>query len=129
MWATPIAVDNPTDPTIIEFPFSFTRPPGTHRPTEPTPSRSRARRTRRSNAEDGKDLVASGNDHVHTRRYHSAVDHGRRAVSGRTVQITFSTALDPSTVTLQNIFVIRQGSADDLAADGRKLLELHQPEQ
>ena len=39
-------------------------------------------------------------------------------LNGRTVQIQFSKALDPATVTLQNIFVLRKGSRADLAADG-----------
>ena len=56
---TPIAVDNPTDPTIVQFPISFTKPAGTLangslHVLDPEPG------SRPVVSEDGKDLVASG---------------------------------------------------------------------
>ncbi len=107
---TPIAVDNPTDPTIIQFPFSFTKPAGTlangaytlldPEPAEPRPSSPRTARTWSPSGTIAFTLadvtapVVTG-------------DHDQRPNGPD----QFSKALDPATVTLQNIFVIRQGSA------------------
>ena len=105
----PIAVDNPTDPTIVQFPFTFTKPAGTIangnytfsiQSTASTPVVS----------QDGKDLVPSAPvsftlDDV------TAPVVTNASTNDRLVTITFSKALDPSTVTKSNIFVIRQGSA------------------
>ncbi len=106
---TPIAVDNPTDPTIVQFPFSFTRPVGELANGSYTFSvQSLANAPVIS--EDGKDLVASGKT-TFTLADTTAPDVVATKASGRTVQIQFSKALDPATVTLANIFVIRQGGA------------------
>ncbi len=106
---TPIAVDNPTDPTIIQFPFSFTKPAGTlangaysfsiQSPTGATVV-----------SEDGKDLVPSGKISFTLADVTSPVVTST-SLNGRTVQIQFSKALDPGTVTLGNIFVIRKGNS------------------
>ena len=112
----PIAVDNPTVPTIVEFPISFTKPAGVAGQRQVHASRSRARPAARSSSEDGKDLVA-----IRPRsRSRSPTSPRRRSstptVNGRIVTIQFSKAIDPATVTLGNIFVIRQGRRGGVAA-------------
>ena len=106
---TPIAVDNPTVPTIVQFPFSFTKPAGTlangsytfsiqSPPGAPVVSK------------DGKDLVASGQDLVHARRRDRTgrhQHHGQRPNRSDSVQQGARPAPSPSA----NIFVIRKGGA------------------
>ena len=107
----PIAVDNPTDPTIIQWPFSFTKPVGTIAngsytfsiQSPPAPASPVV-------SQDGKDLVASGPIKF-TLADVTAPTITNTTVSGRTVSIKFSKAIDPATVTLQNFFVLRQGTA------------------
>ncbi len=61
-------------------------------------------------SEDGKDLVPSGPIKF-TLADTTAPVVTKTTINGRQVQITFSKALDPSTVTLANILVLRQGTA------------------
>ncbi|MFI5457180.1 MAG: Ig-like domain-containing protein [Isosphaerales bacterium] len=106
---TPIAVDNPTDPTIIQWPFSFTRPVGVLANGTYTFSiQSTANNPVVS--EDGKDLVPSGPISFKLADVTAPVIT-KTSVSGRAVSVTFSKAIDPATATLANILVIRQGSA------------------
>jgi hypothetical protein len=126
---TPIAVDNPTDPTIIQFPFSFTRAPGILANGSYTYSIQSPASGTTVTAEDGKTLVGSGPIKFTLADTTAPVVTGT-SESGRTVTISFSKALDPSTVTLSNIFVLRQGSAApgdylhyiDLNADPRTVI-------
>ena len=78
----PIAVDNPTDPTIVDFPISFTKIPGVDRQRRAIRSRSRARPAgRSSSSEDGKDLVGSRHHRLQPGRRHPAdrrQHHGQR---------------------------------------------------
>ncbi len=105
----PIAVDSATDPTIVDFPISFTKAPGVIANGAYTFSlQSPAGAI--VVAEDGKDLVASGPISF-TLADVTAPVITATSVSGRTVVIQFSKALDPSTVTLGNILVLRKGSA------------------
>src|SRR5271157_245500 len=104
---TPIAVDDPTYPTIIKFPFSFTRPQGTLAngsfsftvQSPPSPFGP-------ITSKDGKDLVASS---PVTFKLADVTSPRVAATSvfSRIVTITFSKAIDPSTITLANIFVQR----------------------
>ena len=105
----PIAVDNPTDPTIVDFPISFTKAAGliangTYTVSIQSPTGATVV------SEDGKDLVASGAI-AFTLADVTAPTITNTTVNGRTITITFSKALDPSTVTLGNIFVLRKGGA------------------
>jgi large repetitive protein len=108
----PIAVGNPTDPTIVEFPFSFTKPPGTIANGKYTFSiQSPAGALVVS--QDGKDLVASGPISF-TLADTTAPAITSTSEQGRSVTIVFSKALNPSTVTLQNIMVLRDGNNPNL---------------
>jgi len=107
---TPIAVDNPTDPTIIQWPFSFTKPAGTLANGAYTFSIQSPATGAPVVSEDGKDLVPSGPIKF-TLADVTAPVVTKTTTTGRQVAITFSKALDPTTVTLSNIFVIRQDGA------------------
>ena len=96
---TPIAVDNPTDPTIIQFPFSFTRSAGTRWPTGATPSRSRARPVNRSSSEGRQGPGALRSKITFTLADMTSPTITGTTFTGRTVSITFSKAVDPATVT------------------------------
>ncbi|HZW35120.1 MAG TPA: S8 family serine peptidase, partial [Isosphaeraceae bacterium] len=98
---TPVAVDNPTEPTIIQFPISFSKPVGTlangtysFEVTGPVIS------------EDDKALATYGPVSF-TLADTTAPRIVNTSESGRTVTITFDKALDPATVTLSNIYVMR----------------------
>ncbi len=106
----PIAVDNPTDPTIVQFPFTLVRPTGVLANGSYTFSIQSTATGPPVVSQDGKDLVPSGPIKF-TLNDTTAPVVTKTTIAGRTVTITFSKALDPSTVTLQNIFVLRQGSA------------------
>ena len=106
---TPIAVDNPTDPTIVQFPFSFTKPAGTLANGNYTYS-IQSPPGAIVVSQDGKDLVPSSKISF-TLADVTAPVVTSTTLNGRTVQIQFSKALDPSTVTLSNIFVIRKNGA------------------
>ncbi|MGP0069534.1 MAG: S8 family serine peptidase, partial [Isosphaeraceae bacterium] len=103
----PIAVDNATDPTIVDFPITATGvlANGDYSFSVQSPLNGTA-----VVAEDGKDLAASGVISFVLEDTTAPVITNT-AISGRTVTITFSKALDPSTVTLGNIMVLRKGSA------------------
>ncbi len=107
---TPIAVDNPTDPTIIQFPLSFNKPPGTLANGSYSFSIQSPPAGPVVTAEDGKTLVASGKISFTLADVTAPVVIGTK-LNGRTVQIQFSKALDPATVNLQDIFVIRKGTS------------------
>jgi large repetitive protein len=105
----PIAVDDPNFPTVVQFPFSFTKPAGTlangnYSFSVQSPPGALVV------SKDGKDLVPSSKI-TFTLADVTAPVVTSTALNGRTVQIQFSKALDPSTVTLQNIFVIRKNGA------------------
>jgi hypothetical protein len=103
----PIAVDNPTDPTIIQWPFSFSKPVGTIANGSYTFSVQSPATGAPVQSEDGKDLIPSGPIKF-TLADVTAPVVTKTSITGRQVQITFSKGLDPKTVTLSNIFVIRQ---------------------
>src|SRR5262249_40420591 len=93
----PIAVDNPNTPTIIQFPFSFSKPVGTLANGKYTfmiqgPVVSL----------DGKNLSPFGPVSF-TLADTTAPRVTGTAEGGRLVTITFDKALDPATVTLGNI--------------------------
>ena len=110
---TPIAVDNPTDPTIIQFPFSFSRSASASTANGSYTFSIQSPTSKPVESEDGKNLVASG-PITFTLADTTSPTITSTSVSGRTVSITFSKAVDPATVTgsegLANIFVVRQGS-------------------
>ncbi len=106
---TPIAVDNPTDPTIVHFPITFSKPAGTLANGKFTYA-IQSPTTETVTSKDGKVLVPSGPISF-TLADVTAPTIISTSESGRIVTVNFSKALDPSTVTLANIFVIRQGGA------------------
>ena len=97
---TPIAVDNATSPTIVQFPISFTKPPGTLANGSYTFSIQSPASGPVVQSTDGKDLVASGPIKF-TLADVTAPTVIATTTSGRIVTINFSKALDPNTVTLQ----------------------------
>ncbi|HEV3311148.1 MAG TPA: S8 family serine peptidase, partial [Chloroflexota bacterium] len=105
----PIAIDDPNFPTIVQFPFSFTKPAGTLANGNYTFSIQSPPGTLVV-SKDGKDLVPSSNISF-TLADVTAPVVTSTTLNGRSVQIQFSKALDPSTVNLSNIFVIRRGGA------------------
>ncbi len=104
----PIAVDNAIDPTIIQFPFSFTQAAGAPTANGSYTFSIQSPTNNPVVSEDGKDLVPSGPITFTLADTTSPTIIGT-TFTGRTVAITFSKALDPATVTLQNFFVLRQG--------------------
>ena len=100
---------NTNAPTIIDYPIILQKAAGiiadgkftfsVQDPTSGTPVVS----------EDGKGLVGSGPISF-TLADTTAPTIVNTTISGRTVQIKFSKALDPNTVTLGNIFVLREGT-------------------
>ena len=125
---TPIAVDNATSPTIVQFPISFTKPPGTLANGSYTFSIQSPAGGPVVQSTDGKDLVASGPIKF-TLADVTAPTIIATTTNGRIVTINFSKALDPKTVNSSDIFVIRQGAMPTLATDPGGCPRLHQPEQ
>ncbi len=101
----PIAVDNPIYPTIVDFPISFTKTTGTLANGAYTFSVQSPTGGTTVVSADGKDLVASGKISF-TLNDVTSPTIVNATVSGRTVTIQFSKALDPNSVTLGNIFVL-----------------------
>ncbi len=102
----PVAVDNPSDPTVVFFPFSFSysNPPittanGTYTFVVNGPIMS----------EDGKALVESS-PITFTLDDTTAPVITDTTLATRTVTIQFSKAMNPSTITLGNVYVERQGN-------------------
>jgi hypothetical protein len=106
---TPIAVDNPTDPTKISWPFSFTKPAGTLANGSYTFSIQSPSSGPPVTAQDGKELVPSGPIKFTLADITAPVINATN-IAGRQISITFSKALDPGTVKLSDIFVLRQGT-------------------
>jgi large repetitive protein len=105
----PIAIDDPNDPTIIQFPFSFVKTAGALANGSYTFSiQSPAGALVVS--KDGKDLVGSGPISF-TLADATLPDVIGTTFAGRSVSIQFSKALDPATINLSDIFVVRQGGA------------------
>ncbi len=118
---TPIAVDNPTDPHDHPVPVQLQPPASTPRPTGSYTFSIQSPTSGPVESEDGKNLVRQRADHVHAGRHHLADDHGDD-VSGRTVTITFSKAIDPATVTgptAGKCLCSPPGHHDDVAPDRR----------
>ena len=123
----PIAVDNPTDPTIVDFPISFTKAAGvlangtyTFSVQSPTSGTGVV-------AEDGKTLVGSS-PVTFTLADTTAPTIVNTAVSGRTVTITFSKALDPSTVTWATSSSSARGATRPGPRRRRPSRQLHRPQ-
>ena len=121
---TPIAVDNPTDPTIIQFPFSFTKPAGTLANGTYTFS-IQSPASNPVVSEDGKDLVPSGPITFTLADVTSPSSPTRRSAAGPS-RSRSARRIDPATVTLANIFVLRQGSATTWPPDRGDSRQLHQ---
>jgi hypothetical protein len=107
---TPIAVDNPTFPTVIQFPFSFNKPVGTlangtYSFTVQSPPSPFGPIT----SKDGKDLVASGLITFNLADVTSP-QVASTSTFARFVTITFTEAIDPATITLGNIYVSKDGT-------------------
>jgi large repetitive protein len=107
---TPVAVDDPNFPTVVQFPISFTKPAGTLANGAYSFTIQSLASAPPVMSKDGKDLVPSGKISF-TLADVTAPVVTATTLSGRTVQIQFSKALDPATVTLSNIFVIRKNGA------------------
>ena len=105
---TPIAVGNPLSPTSVQFPISFTRAAGAPTANGAYTFSIQSPASKPVQSADGKALVASGPFSFTLADTTSPTITGT-TFSGRTVSITFSKAIDPATVTLQNFFVLRQG--------------------
>ena len=108
---TPLAVDDPKFPTMVAFPFSFsyTNPPTTTANGKYTflvdgPIKSK----------DGKDLIPS-NPISFTLNDTTAPEVAGTSVFSRVVTIQFTKAMNPSTITLANLFVERTGKFDPTA--------------
>ena len=102
---TPQAVDNATFPTIVAFPYSFTdkNPPpatanGTYTYTVSGPIV----------AQDGKALVPSS-PITFTLADTTAPKVASTTLFTRTVTVQFSKGMNPATITLANVTVLRQG--------------------
>ena len=106
---TPIAVDNATTPTIVQFPISFTKPAGTLANGAYTFSIQSPASGPVVLSADGKSLIGSGAIKF-TLADVTAPTIINTTTNGRIVTIQFSKALDPKTVNLSDIFVIRQGT-------------------
>jgi hypothetical protein len=106
----PIAVDNPTDPTIVDFPISFTKAVGVLANGTYTFSIQSPTSGTGVVAEDGKTLVGSS-PITFTLADTTAPTIVNTAINGRTVSIQFSKAIDPATVNLNDILVLRKGGA------------------
>ena len=125
----PIAVDNPTDPTIVDFPISFTKAAGVTGQRQLHVHGPEPGQRHRSSSEDGKDLVAVRPDHLHPRRH----DRARRSPTPRSAAgPSRSSSARRSTrprSTLGNIFVLRKGGAAAWPPNAGDLSQLHQPQQ
>ncbi len=106
----PIAVDNPTDPSIVDYPISFSKAAGVFANGAYTFQVQSPSGGPVVVSEDGKDLVASGPISF-TLADTTAPVITSTSVSGRTITIQFSKALDPGTVTLNNFLVLRQNGS------------------
>ncbi len=104
----PIAVGNAVDPTVVQFPISFTRAAGAPTANGAYTFSIQSPANKPVESEDGKSLVPSGPISFTLADVTSPTITGTK-FTGRTVSITFSKALDPATVTLQNFEVLRQG--------------------
>ncbi|MGZ3470762.1 MAG: S8 family serine peptidase, partial [Isosphaeraceae bacterium] len=102
---TPQAIDNPTDPTIVAFPYSFSykNPPTTTANGVYTFIVSGP-----ITAETGGTLVPSS-PITFTLDDTTAPEVANTSVSTRTVTIQFTKAMNPSTIKLANLYVERQG--------------------
>ena len=102
---TPQAIDNPTDPTIVAFPYSFSykNPPTTTANGVYTFIVSGP-----IMAETGGTLVPSS-PITFTLDDTTAPEVANTSVSTRTVTIQFTKAMNPSTIKLANLYVERQG--------------------
>jgi large repetitive protein len=109
---TPIAIGSQTDPTTIQFPFSFTRSAAATTANGGYTFSIQSPANETVESEDGKTLVPSGSITFALADTTSPTITST-SVSGRTVSITFSKAINPATVTgaagLANIYVLRQG--------------------
>ncbi len=106
----PIAVDNPTDPTIVNYPIDLTKVPGVDANGRYTFTIQSPANGPVVTSEDDKSLVGTGTI-AFTLADTTAPTITSTSVSGRTITIQFSKALDPSTVTLGNIFVLTSNGA------------------
>ena len=102
---TPQAIDNPTDPTIVAFPYSFSykNPPATTANGVYT-----FIVTGPIMAEAGGELVPS-NPITFTLEDTTPPEVASTSVFSRLVTIQFNKAMNPSTITLANLYVERQG--------------------
>ncbi len=105
----PIPIDSTTAPTIVDYPISFTRAGGVtangnYSYTVASPASGST-----VVATDGHTLVPSNPISFALQDTTNPVVTNT-SINGRTVSITFSKAIDPSTALLQNFLVLRQGS-------------------
>src|SRR5262249_26322168 len=116
---TPIAVDDPNFPTVIQFPFSFSKPAGTlangtYSFTIQSPPSPFGPIT----SKDGKTL-APNPPVTFTLADVTSPNVIATSVFSRVVTITFSEAIDPATITKDNIYVQRAGDPLALKTDPR----------
>jgi hypothetical protein len=125
----PIAVDNPTFPTIIAFPFSVTNanlPPATANGTFSFIV-TNANPNAPVMSADGKALVPSSTITFKLADV-TAPEVANTSVLSRLVTIQFTKGMNPATITLANVFVQRQGGTGnwnnpiDLNSDPRTKL-------
>src|SRR5271157_1579314 len=102
---TPQAIDNPTDPTIVAFPYSFSYK---NPPTTTANGVNTFIVTGPIMAETGGELVPSS-PITFTLDDTTAPEVANTSLSTRTVTIQFTKAMNPSTITLANVYVERQG--------------------
>ncbi len=102
---TPQTVDNATDPTIVAFPYSFSD-------KNPPPATANGNYTFIVTgpiiSEDGKKLVPSS-PITFTLEDTTPPEVASTSLFSRVVTIQFTKAMNPSTITLANLYVERQG--------------------
>jgi hypothetical protein len=104
---TPVAVDDPKFPTKVVFPFSFTKPANTSANGNYTFIVQGS-----IVSKDGKALVPTA-PIMFTLADVTPPDVINTSVFSRVVTIQFSKAMDPATITLQNVFVQRANGGTD----------------
>ncbi len=104
----PIAVDKPTNPTVVDFPITITHSPGVV--ADGTYVEAVADYVSNVLSASGKQLVASAATSFIVADLTPPKITGTTYI-GRTIKISFSEPIDPTTVTKGDFFLVRSGNA------------------